>query len=413
MIEENIIGLCIRGELEPSETGLIDDHFLQRHNKLIWQTLTKIRLNKLTCDIITTTDELQKINNSYDWYTILNAMASSSTSAYTAKSHALKIKDSWRKNRLKEIGDQMLNSDNADINFYIKELMSLSDVQKKYLYTMAEAADDALDEIDKIQNGERVTIPSGLADIDKNMGGLHNSDLIIVAARPAMGKTAFMLNMAAANEDSPLVFSTEQSRIQAANRLFSIYGSVEGHKLRTGEISDQEYAQITVAINKINNCNGMIYDKSGPLMSEIESVARKVKAERGCNAIYLDYLQRIKHENPSLPKHEQVGDIAMRLKELARELDVPVVALAQVSRKCEDRTDKRPQMGDIKDSGTVEQEADSILTLYRDEVYNDDSPDRGICEIDFKKNRHGGTGVVRAAWIPKTMQFKNLTEMRY
>ncbi|GAF82796.1 unnamed protein product, partial [marine sediment metagenome] len=116
---------------------------------------------------------------------------------------------------------------------------------------------------------------------------------------------------------------------------------------------------------------------------------------------------------PRLPKHEQVGDIAMRLKELARELNIPVVALAQVSRKVESREDKRPLMGDIKDSGTIEQEADSILTLYRDEVYNEDSPDKGTCEVNFKKNRHGGTGLVRVQWSAPTMRFNDLTPMNY
>jgi replicative DNA helicase len=203
------------------------------------------------------------------------------------------------------------------------------------------------------------------------------------------------------------------SRIQAAQRLFSIVGNVPNHKIRTGDIDDIAFAQISSAIESINNNNGWIYDKSGPYMSEIESVARQVKHDHGCTAIYLDYLQRIKHENPKLPKHEQVGDIAMRLKELARELNIPVVALAQVSRKVEERADKRPEMGDIKDSGTIEQEADIILTLYRDDVYNKDSPDRNICEVNFKKNRHGGTGNVNVQWAAPTMVFNDLTNMAY
>jgi len=291
--------------------------------------------------------------------------------------------------------------------------MSLDTVEKKYLYSFEEAALDALDEIDRVMQGEVLTIPTGLSDIDKIMGGLHNSDLIIVAARPAMGKTAFMLNMAEANKTGPLIFSTEMSRVQASQRMFSIIGGVANHKIRTGDIGDEEFARISTAITEIKKNGGHIYDKSGPYMSEIESVARQVKHDHGCSAIYLDYLQRIKHENPRLPKHEQVGDIAMRLKELARELNIPVVALAQVSRKVEERSDKRPQMGDIKDSGTIEQEADIILTLYRDEVYNQASNDNGTCEVDFKKNRHGGTGMVRVQWTAPTMVFNDLTNMQF
>jgi len=237
--------------------------------------------------------------------------------------------------------------------------------------------------------------------------------LIIVAARSAMGKTAFLLNMVAANTERPLLFSTEMSRIQAGFRFFSIYGGIHGCKLRTGDINDEDFGRMSQAIPRMISANGIIYDKSGPTMGEIESVARECYHKNGITAIYLDYLQRIKHENPALPPHQAIGDIAMRLKELARELNIPVVALAQVSRKVEARDDKRPNMGDIKDSGTIEQEADIILTLYRDEVYNDDSPDRGTCEINFKKNRHGGTGMVRVKWTAPTMTFTDLNEASY
>lgn len=413
MIEQNIIGLCVKGELDPLETGLHEDEFLTVHHKTIWAALKEIRLNKMSCDVISATELLNSRTNSYDWFSILKNMADNVVSVYSAPTHIKKIKEAWRVSKLKNIGEQIVSAEKPDVNFFIKQLMELNSVEQKYLYSFAEAGKDAVDELDMVMNGDIKTISTGLDDIDKVMGGLHNSDLIIVAARPAMGKTAFLFNMAAANKDHPLVFSTEQGRIQAAQRMFSIYGSVPGHKLRTGDIGDIEFAQIADALNQINEGTGYIYDKSGPMMSEIEAVARKMKTEGKCSAIYLDYLQRIKHENNSLPKHEQVGDIAMRLKELARELNVPVVALAQVSRKCEDSSDKRPQMGHIKDSGTVEQEADSILTLYRDEVYNQDTQDNGICEVDFKKNRHGGTGVIRVSWLAAVMQFRNLTGMAY
>lgn len=413
MIEENIIGLCVKGELDPLDTGLHEDEFLTLHHRTIWSALKEIRLNKMSCDVISATELLSSKTNSYDWFTILKNMADNVVSAYSAPTHIKKIKEAWRVSKLRAIGDQIVNSDKPDVNYFIKQLMELNSADQKYLYSFAEAGKDAVDELDAVMNGDIKTISTGLEDIDNVMGGLHNSDLIIVAARPAMGKTAFLFNMAAANQDHPLVFSTEQGRIQAAQRMFSIHGSVPGHKLRTGDIGDIEFAQIAEALNKLNDGTGYIYDKSGPYMSEIEAVSRKMKAEGKCSAIYLDYLQRIKHENQSLPKHEQVGDVAMRLKELARELNVPVIALAQVSRKCEDRTDKRPQMGDIKDSGTVEQEADSILTLYRDEVYNPETHEGGVCEVDFKKNRHGGTGVIKVTWLAAVMQFRNLAKMRY
>ena len=414
MIERNILGLILTGQLDPSTTGLEEKHFPNFDDKKIWSAITQIIAKKLTPDVMTTADHMpEDIHYDHNWYNVLAVMATDNIGSFSANGHIKQIKENWRVKAVKDIGLEMQNSNETNANHYIKLLMALDSTDKKYLYSFNEAAEAAVDEIDKVMQGEVLTVPTGLSDVDKVMGGLHNSDLIIVAARPAMGKTAFMLNMAEANKTGPLIFSTEMSRIQAAQRMFSIVGNVPNHKIRTGDISDEDFARISNAIVSINENGGYIYDKSGPYMSEIEAVARQVKHDHGCSAIYLDYLQRIKHENPRLPKHEQVGDIAMRLKELARELDVPVVALAQVSRKVEERADKRPQMGDIKDSGTIEQEADIILTLYRDEVYNDATNDNGTCEVDFKKNRHGGTGMVRVQWTAPTMIFNDLTSMRY
>lgn len=413
MIEQNIIGMSLKGEIDPLSTGLLPEHFTNFALQEAWAMIVDVRIKKQIPDLITVYELLQKKNPTVDWFVLLAQMQKESLPKITADGHIKKIKQNWVDNEIAKIGKEMSTSSEKDLNLYIKKLMSLNVTEKNYLHSFTQAADDAFIEIEKVINGEIKTVKTGLIDVDQIMGGLHNSDLIIVAARPAMGKTAFLLNMAAANENSPLVFSTEQSRIQAAQRFFSIYGNVPNHKIRTGDLDDDDFAMLTTAVAKISQSNGWIYDKSGPYMSEIEATAREVYQNHGCTAIYLDYLQRIKHENTKLPKHEQVGDIAMRLKELARELNIPVVALAQVSRKCEDRADKRPQMGDIKDSGTIEQEADSILTLYRDDVYNDDSADNGTCEIDFKKNRHGGTGMIRVKWTAPTMKFENLAKGYY
>ena len=418
MIERNILGLILTMQIEPFETGLEKKHFSNFVNRQIWSAVCDVLENGMSTDTITVSEYLNdKINlepPAMDtWFSFLAQISKDNIGKSSAAGHIKKIKDDWLAREIRNIGSEMANDENANINNYIKTLMSLNTTDKKYLHSFHDAAEAGVDEIERVMKGDVLTVPTGLIDIDKIMGGLHNSDLIIVAARPSQGKTAFMLNMAAANKNCPLVFSTEQSRVQAAQRLFSIYGNVPNHKIRTGDIGDEEFGRITNAIAMISDSGGWIYDKSGPYMHEIESTARQVFHDHHCTAIYLDYLQRIKHENPKLPKNEQVGDIAMRLKELARELDIPVVALAQVNRKCEDRTDKRPQMGDIKDSGTIEQEADIILTIYRDEVYFPDTQDNGIAEIDFKKNRHGGTGMVKTCWIAPTMRFTNLAPMQY
>ena len=413
MIEENIIGLCITSEIDPLATGLEDKHFTNFAYRTLWSVMLELRRKKQVTDMITISEIMEQRDNSIDWFTFLASAAKNSIGPSSADNHIKQIKSNWVDAEISRIGNEMVNAKTKDINAYIKNLMSLNQTDKKYLHSFCDASEDALNEVERIINGESKSIPTGLSEIDKIMGGLHGSDLIVVAARSAMGKTAFLLNMAAANTQRPLVFSTEQSRIQAMWRMFSIHGNVPNHKIRTGDIGNTELGQMQVAVNKIMDSNGWIYDKSGPYMHEIESTAREVYQNNGCTAIYLDYLQRIKHENHRIPRHEQVGDIAMRLKELARELNIPVVALAQVNRTVESRENKRPGMGDIKDSGMIEQEADSILTLYRDEVYNESSPDKGICEVDFKKNRHGGTGMVKVRWTAPTMRFDDLTSMKF
>lgn len=413
MIEENVIGLSIKGEIDPLTTGLKPENFSSLHYQKAWRAIIDIRSRNAIADLLTTTDRLEKLDPTFNWLAMLGDCANNTMPVRSADQHIDQIKQNWINSQIKNIGYEIISSSELDLNSYIKQLMQLNQTSKKYLHSYAEAADDALNEIEKTMSGETRAIPTGFHDIDKITGGLHGSDLIIVAARSAMGKTAFLLNMAAANKNSPLVFSTEQSRIQAMWRNFSIMGGVPNHLIRTGELNNEQFGRMSNAIESINSSGGWIYDKSGPYIDEIETTAREVYQNHGCSAIYLDYLQRIKHRETKMPRHEQVGDVAMRLKELARELNIPVVALAQVNRTVEARQNKRPGMGDIKDSGMIEQEADSILTLYRDEVYNENTPDRGICEVDFKKNRHGGTGCIRLKWDAPTMKFNDLAKMQF
>lgn len=416
-IERNVIGIILKGLTDPVTLNLDEKHFSSIYGKRIWRAICFFTTKKMTPDLLLVTEYLEDndpINeDGCSWFGDLANIVNESLPPSTAESHSRAIKDKWKERQVRSIGAEMAADTAADINKYIRELMELNTTDKKYLHTFAEAADDALLEVEKVMNGESVTIPTGLTEIDNVMGGLHKSDLIIVAARSAMGKTAFLLNMAAANKTGALVISGEQSRIQAAQRLFSIYGNVPNHLIRTGKIGNEEFGQISMAIKMINESGGFIYDKSGPSIGEIEAVTRQVYQDHGVSAVYIDYLQKIKHENPNLPPHQAIGEITMRLKDLARELDIPIVALAQVNRSVEKREDKRPNMGDIKDSGTIEQEADSILTLYRDEVYNEDTQDGGTCEVNFKKNRHGGTGMVRVKWTAPTMRFDDLNSLSH
>lgn len=288
------------------------------------------------------------------------------------------------------------------------KIMRLGSETKNYDFSFsemfAETIDDALNAMDgKVSN----KISTGLIDIDSQIGGFHNGDLIILAARPAMGKTALMINMAlGAGEGKRIgIMSGEQPKVQIGYRALAIESGLSIGDMRKA-LSDEQYALLAAASNKLKDNGGRIYEKPAPTIQDICSKAREWKYKYNIDGIYIDYLQRIKPVNTSVPRHEQVGEIAMTLKELARSLDIPVIALAQVNRSVEARTDKRPGTGDIKDSGTIEQEADQILTLYRDEVYHEDTQDKGIAEIDVKKNRHGATGCIQLEWIASSLKFK-------
>ena len=305
-----------------------------------------------------------------------------------------------------ERGDVMAMQEACD------KIMNLGSETKNYDFSFDEMFRDTIeDALNQMEGNEQGKISTGIYDIDSQIGGFHNGDLIILAARPAMGKTALMINMAmgAGQGKKVGIMSGEQPKVQIGYRAFAIESGLAIGDLRK-EMTEQSYMQLSDAAAKLADKGGRIYEKPAPTIQDVCTKAREWKYKYKIDAIYIDYLQRIKATNTAVPKHEQVAEIAMTLKELARTLDIPIIALAQVNRSVESRPDKRPGTGDIKDSGVVEQEADQILTLYRDEVYFEDTDSRGIAEIDVKKNRHGATGCIRVEWIARCLKFKGLTE---
>jgi replicative DNA helicase len=250
-------------------------------------------------------------------------------------------------------------------------------------------------------------VPSGLTDLDKVLGGFHNSDLYVVGARPAIGKTAMLLNFANAAGVAGGVISAEQPAEQIGLRLIAIDGKVCAHKMRNGDLEEHDFARIALTARNLNQKEIHLYDKSGPTIMEVIRQARKWKMQYDIRILYVDYIQRLKWTDLKIARHEQVGNVVMCLKELARDLNIPIVALAQVNRDVEKRTDKRPNMGDLANSSEIEKEADCIMLLYRDEVYNDQTMDKGVIEIDVAKNRHGPTGWKKFIWQERFMRVEN------
>ena len=274
---------------------------------------------------------------------------------------------------------------------------------------------NALEKIEKASkmSGTVTGIPTGFIDLDYRTAGLQPSDLILVAARPSMGKTAFVLNIAqyvAFHEaKSVAIFSLEMSKEQLVNRLFSLESRVDAQALRTGNLSDADWEKLVEGAGIIGNSKLIIDDTPGISISELRSKCRKYKLEQGLDIIIIDYLQLMTGSGRGNESRQQeISDISRSLKGLARELNVPVVALSQLSRAVEQRPDHRPMMSDLRESGAIEQDADVVMFIYRDDYYNKDTDLKGISEIIIAKQRNGPIGTVNLAWLPEYTKFANL-----
>ncbi len=276
---------------------------------------------------------------------------------------------------------------------------------------------NALDKIEKASKskGTVTGIPTGFIDLDYKLSGLQPSDLILVAARPSMGKTAFVLNIAqyvAFKKDRAIaIFSLEMSKEQLVNRLFSLESQVDAQALRTGNMKDSDWEKLIEGAGIIGKSKLIIDDTPGISVSELRSKCRKYKLEHGLDLIIIDYLQLMTGSvgKRSESRQQEISEISRSLKGLARELNVPVIALSQLSRAVESRPDKRPMLSDLRESGAIEQDADVVMFIYRDEYYNKDSEYKKQAEIIIAKQRNGPVGTVHLAWLGEYTKFANLS----
>lgn len=278
-------------------------------------------------------------------------------------------------------------------------------------------SDVVLDAIDRMQAaakaGGRITgIATGFKDLDYKTAGLQNSDLILIAARPSMGKTAFALNIAqyaaVKNHIPTVIFSLEMSKLQLVNRLISMESKVDSKNIRTGNLSPSEWASITEGASNVGTSAILIDDTPGINIAEFRGKCRKLKREKGLGLIIIDYIQLMTCGVRTESRQQEVSEISRALKSIARELNVPVIALSQLSRAVESRDNKRPILSDLRESGAIEQDADVAMFLYRDDYYHKDSDRRGIAEVIIAKQRNGPVGTVELAWIPDLTKFANL-----
>lgn len=295
----------------------------------------------------------------------------------------------------------------------------MQDKDQKTYSAIKDVLVDAFTELEQLYNQKQhiTGVPTGFIDLDYKTAGLHNSDLILIAARPAMGKSAFALNIAtnaAVKAKVPAVlFSLEMSKEQMVNRILCSEAMVDSNKVRTGKIDDDDWIKLADTMGDLSEAPIYIDDTPGISIMEIRAKCRKMKIEKNIGLVVIDYLQLVQGSGKRGGSREQeIAEISRSLKILAKEINVPVIALSQLSRAPEQRPDHRPMLSDLRESGSIEQDADIVMFLYRDDYYNEDSEKKNIAEVILAKHRAGSTGTVELLWLGNYTKFANIDKYR-
>ncbi len=411
--------------------------FYQHDHKLIYQHIHKLLENNKPADIVTVAESLEAAAEltGVGGIAYLGALAQNTPTAANIRRYAEIVREYAVMRQLVEAGSSIADSaynrngrnaeellDQAEAKiFKIAESNKNSAEGFQGMNTLLPKVAERIDELFSRDNPSDVTgIPTGFTDLDSMTSGLHGGDLIIVAGRPSMGKTAFSINIAeniALDTGLPVaVFSMEMGATQLATRMIGSVGRLDQHKMRTGRLEDEDWERLTTALGKLNDAPIYIDEGSALSSFDVRARARRLHRQAGkLGLIVVDYLQLMSGSSAKQSENRatEISEISRSLKGLAKELDVPVIALSQLNRSVESRNDKRPMMSDLRESGAIEQDADVILFIYRDEVYNPDSPDKGTAEIIIGKQRNGPIGRVRLTFIGAHTRFENFAGSSY
>lgn len=420
--EQSVLGGLMMDKSKYDQVaGIVSElDFYHEGHRTIFAAITRLHLAKIPFDPVTLSEELEKAGklDSIGGLAYLGGMARNTPSAANVKHYADIVKKKAKYRKLIDIAEVLATgayeeTEGVEVDV-IRDLMALETVDKRYTHTLRETLAVVLDNLEEgIKNNTRVPgIPTGLTELDHRLGGMRKGHLHIIGARPRMGKTAMIMNIMDKCGAVAGFISAEQGHDQIGMRAMSISGRVDTQKISVPAlINDEDWAKITNAVGNLSQRDIYIFDKAAPSIDEVEREARRMKQEHGIEILLVDYIQRLRANANS--KREEVGIIAMRLKEIARELDIPVVAGAQVVRSIEQRADKRPMISDLKEAGALEEEADVIYLLYRDEVYNSNTEDKNTAEIDIGKNRHGPDGMVKVIWQGQYLRFEDYANETY
>ena len=399
------------------------DEFYREAHRLIYAAVQELFERNDPVDLVTIAALLAERNQleAIGGATYLASLANTVPSAANVSSYARIVNEKALLRRLIQAANEISASaygGGKDVEAILDQAeaaifgITESRIRNSY-FSLKEVIKKSIETIERFQEYRDVVtgVPSHFTDLDKLTAGFQRSDLIIVAARPSMGKTAFALNIArnAAVEGVPVgIFSLEMSKEQLAMRLLCSEARVDSHKIRTGFLSQQECAKLLGAAGALTDAPIYIDDTANISPLELRAKARRMMADRGLGMVVVDYLQLMKGRENAERREQEISEISRSLKGLAKELNIPVIALSQLNRKVEERHDKRPMLSDLRESGAIEQDADVIMFLYRDEVYNKGTSEPGVAEVNIGKQRNGPTGGVKLAFIGSYTRFENL-----
>ncbi|MGB9627444.1 MAG: replicative DNA helicase [Thermodesulfobacteriota bacterium] len=424
--EQSVLGgILIENSAINKVTEILDvnDFYRDAHRK-IFNALIDLSERDEPADLITLTNELRKKNqlDAVGGASYLASLIDSVPTAANIEYYAKIVKEKAILRKLIETSTEIITQsyeDRGDVESFLDDaeraIFEISERRvKPSFYPIKDIVKESFRTIEKLyEKKELITgVPSGFKELDRMTAGFQPSDLIIVAGRPSMGKTAFCLNIAqyaAIEKGIPVAFfSLEMSKEQLVIRMLCSEARVEGTRLRTGFLSESDWPRLTLAAGNLSDAPIYIDDTAALSVLELRAKSRRLKSEHGLNMIIIDYLQLMKGRTKAESRQQEISEISRSLKALAKELNVPVIAVSQLSRKTEERHGNRPQLSDLRESGAIEQDADVILFLFREEIYNRTEENKGKAEVIIGKQRNGPTGKVDLAFLDKFTTFKEL-----
>jgi len=425
--EQSVIGSMImdRDAIVTASEILCGEDFYSRQYGIIFDAMVELNDHAEVVDLITLQNKLKEKDlppevSSLEFVKDLLSMVPTSANV---EYYAQIVADKAMLRQMIRLNEDIANTcyagkENLDFILEDTEKRVFKLVQSRTSGDFVPIRQVVLNAMDKIElasktSGTVTGIPTGFIDLDYKTAGMQPSDLVLIAARPSMGKTAFVLNIAQnvafKEKKTVAIFSLEMSKEQLVNRLFSLESRVDSQKIRTGDLSDSDWERLIESAGVIGESNLIIDDTPGISISELRSKCRKYKLEHNLSMIIIDYLQLMSGSGRgSESRQQEISEISRSLKAVARELQVPVLALSQLSRAVEQRPDHRPMLSDLRESGAIEQDADVVMFIYRDDYYDKDSEKKGIAEIIIAKQRNGPIGTVDLVWLPDYTKFANM-----